>query len=134
MPETVSPLCDLRVFVDEAAGPIASMDACVVVGEWFVVGESVRCPLSEGSVGPVPVLLLGTLIDDGASGFGNHAGAVAGKKLLIRLCFLGDQDLDIVLLVVGSLQRPQRSGQSRWRCGCAGEMRAEGFAGFDDRS
>ncbi|MBO3682309.1 HAD family phosphatase [Streptomyces sp. NEAU-YJ-81] len=38
--KSVSPLCDLRVFVDEAAEPIASMDASVVGGGgWLGFGE-----------------------------------------------------------------------------------------------
>ena len=62
-------LCDLRVFVDEAAESIASGDACVVGGgEWFGVGGSVRCPLSEGSVGPVSVVVLRVLVDNEAEG------------------------------------------------------------------
>lgn len=65
VPETVSPLCDLRVFVDEAAESITSTEASVVGGgEWFGLAESVRHPLSEGSVRPVSVVVLRVLADD----------------------------------------------------------------------
>ncbi|EXU65487.1 hypothetical protein Z951_25065 [Streptomyces sp. PRh5] len=60
-------LCDLRVFVDEAAESIASKDASVVGGGgWSGFGESVRGPLSEGLVWPVLVVVLRVLIDDEA--------------------------------------------------------------------
>ncbi|MGK3111357.1 MULTISPECIES: hypothetical protein [Streptomyces] len=58
-------LCDLRVFVDGAAESIASMDASVVGGdEWFGLGESVRRPLSKGSMRPVSVAVLRILADE----------------------------------------------------------------------
>ena len=60
-------LCDLCVFVYEAAESIASMDASVVCGGgWPGVGESVRRPLSEGSVRPVWVVVLRVLTHDEA--------------------------------------------------------------------
>ncbi|MCQ8833658.1 hypothetical protein, partial [Streptomyces malaysiensis] len=56
-------LCDLRVFEDDAAESIASMDASVVGGGgWSGFGESVRRPLSEGSARPVLVVVLRVLI------------------------------------------------------------------------
>ena len=60
-------LCDLRVFVDEAAESIASGDASFVGGgERFGFGESVWCPLSEGSVPAVSVVVLRVLADEEA--------------------------------------------------------------------
>lgn len=67
VPEIVSPLCDLRVFVDKAAESIASMDTVVVCGdEGSGLGGWVRIPLFERSVWSVSVAVLGVLVDDEA--------------------------------------------------------------------
>jgi hypothetical protein len=53
--------------VDEAAEPITSDDVDVVAGrEWFRISESVWCPLSEGSVWPVFVVVVRILVEDKA--------------------------------------------------------------------
>lgn len=67
VPETMSPLRDLRVFVDEAAESIASGDAGFASGDnWFGLGESAWRPLSEGSMRPVTVVVLRVLVEDEA--------------------------------------------------------------------
>lgn len=51
--------------MDKAVESIASTNACVVSGDGRLgLGESVWCPLSEGSMRPVSVVVLRVLADD----------------------------------------------------------------------
>jgi hypothetical protein len=64
LPRDAITLCDLRVFVDEPAEPVASRDAHGIAG-WRRVGLRVGRVLGEGAVRAVRVVVVDVLGEDG---------------------------------------------------------------------